>query len=85
MWKDYVVAGSALGDNPPFSPAAKGSITAFNRTNGEKIWNMTTVIGPWIEGTNAQINGGGASWSGGSLDTETGIIVYADWKWSTGL
>ena len=74
VWKDYVVAGSALGDNPPFSPAAKGSITAFNRTNGDKIWNMTTVIGPWIEGTNAQINGGGASWSGGSLDTETGLL-----------
>ena len=74
IWKDYVVAGSALGDNPPFSPAAKGSITAFNRTNGEKIWNMTTVIGPWIEGKNAQINGGGASWSGGSLDQETGLL-----------
>ena len=74
VWKDYVVVGSALGDEPPFEPAAKGSITAFNRTNGEKIWNMSTVIGPWVEGKNAEINGGGTSWSGGSLDPGTGIL-----------
>jgi glucose dehydrogenase/plastocyanin len=74
LWKDYVVVGSALGDEPPFAPAAKGSITAFNRTNGEKIWNMSTVVGPWVEGKNAEINGGGTSWSGGSLDPRTGIL-----------
>jgi alcohol dehydrogenase (cytochrome c) len=74
VWKDYVIAGSALGDEPPFSPAAKGSITAFNRTNGEKIWNISTVVGDWIEGEKAKLNGGGTVWSGGSLDPETGIF-----------
>jgi alcohol dehydrogenase (cytochrome c) len=74
VWKDYVIAGSALGDEPPFSPAAKGSITAFNRTNGEKLWNISTVVGDWIEGEKAKINGGGTVWSGGSLDPETGIF-----------
>lgn len=74
VWKDYVVAGSALGDEPPFGPAAKGSITAFNRTNGDKIWNISTVIGPWVSGKNASENGGATVWSGGSLDPKTGIL-----------
>lgn len=74
VWKDYVVVGSALGDEPPFAPAAKGSITAFNRTNGERIWNFTTVVGDWIEGKNGDKNGGATVWSGGSLDPETGIM-----------
>jgi alcohol dehydrogenase (cytochrome c) len=74
VWKDYVVVGSALGDEPPFAPAPKGTITAFNRTNGERIWNMTTVIGPWVQGNNSKLNGGGTSWSGGSLDPDTGIV-----------
>ncbi len=74
VWKDYVIAGSALGDEPPFAPAAKGSITAFNRTNGEKIWNISTVTGEWVSGKNATINGGGTVWSGGSLDPLTGIL-----------
>jgi outer membrane protein assembly factor BamB len=38
VWKDVVIVGQALGDNPPF-PAVQGKLTAFNRTNGEKIWN----------------------------------------------
>jgi alcohol dehydrogenase (cytochrome c) len=74
VWKDYVLAGSALGDEPPFGPAAKGSITAFNRTNGEKIWNISTVTGPWVSGKNASENGGATVWSGGSLDPKTGIL-----------
>ena len=74
VWKDYVVVGSALGDEPPFAPAAKGSITAFDRTTGEKIWNLTTVTGDWITGEKAQKNGGGTVWSGGSLDPSSGVI-----------
>ena len=30
-------------------------------------------MGPWIEGKNATINGGAATWSGGALDPKTGI------------
>jgi plastocyanin/outer membrane protein assembly factor BamB len=74
VWKDYVIAGSALGDEPPFAPAAKGMITAFNRTNGEKIWNISTVTGAWVEGENAKKNGGATIWSGGSFDPESGIM-----------
>jgi outer membrane protein assembly factor BamB len=37
--KDIVIEGNALGDNPSF-PAVQGVLTAFNRTNGEKIWNL---------------------------------------------
>jgi alcohol dehydrogenase (cytochrome c) len=74
VWKGFVIAGSALGDEPPFGPAAKGSITAFNRTDGEKIWNISTVVGPWVSGNNASENGGSTVWSGGSLDPKTGIL-----------
>lgn len=74
VWGDYVIAGSALGDEPPFGPAAKGTITAFNRTNGEKIWNASTVTGDWVQGKKGEKNGGGTVWSGGSLDPATGIF-----------
>ncbi|HZA08157.1 MAG TPA: multicopper oxidase domain-containing protein, partial [Nitrososphaeraceae archaeon] len=73
VWKDIVIEGNALGDNPPF-PALHGVITAFNRTNGEKIWNLTTTIGSWVQGKNATINGGASTWSGGALDPKTGIF-----------
>jgi alcohol dehydrogenase (cytochrome c) len=72
MPKDIVIVGQALGDNPPF-PAVKGKLTAFNRTNGEKIWNLTTTVGSWVEGKNATINVGADPWSGGELDPKTGI------------
>jgi alcohol dehydrogenase (cytochrome c) len=73
VWKDIVIAGSALGDNPPF-PSVQGKVTAFNRTNGEKIWSMQTTVGHWVEGLNSTINGGAATWSGGSLDPKAGIF-----------
>ena len=74
IWGDYIIAGAALGDDPPYNPPAKGKITAFNRTNGETIWNISTVTGAWVEGANGTQNGGGSSWSGGSLDPNTGIM-----------
>jgi alcohol dehydrogenase (cytochrome c) len=74
IWGDYVIAGAALGDTPPYNPPAKGSIHAFNRTNGETIWTIPTVVGAWVEGVNSTQNGGGSSWSGGSFDPNTGIM-----------
>jgi alcohol dehydrogenase (cytochrome c) len=74
IWNDYVVVGAALGDDPPFNPPAKGTVHAFNRTNGETIWNISTVTGAWVEGTNGTQNGGASVWSGGSIDPQTGII-----------
>jgi glucose dehydrogenase/plastocyanin len=73
VWKDIVIEGNALGDNPPF-PALHGVLTAFNRTNGEKIWNLRTTVGSWVQGKNATINGGASTWSGGALDPKTGVF-----------
>ena len=74
IWRDYVVVGAALGDDPPFNPPAKGTIHAFNRTNGETIWNISTVTGAWVTGPNGTQNGGASSWSGASIDPQTGIM-----------
>lgn len=74
VWKNYIIVGSALGDEPPFTPAAKGTVTALDRTNGSIIWQIPTAIGEWVSGDNADKNGGATVWSGGALDTEKGII-----------
>lgn len=76
VWKDIVIAGQSLGDNPPF-PGVPGKLTAFNRTNGEKLWNLSTTTGSWVEGKYATINGGADPWSGGSLDPKTGIYYVS--------
>ena len=75
VWNDIVIVGSALGDNPPF-PAVQGKVTAFNRTNREKIWAIQTTVGPWIAGQNATINGGAATGSGDLLDPKTEIFMF---------
>ena len=75
IWKDYVIAGSALGDDPPFGFPAKGSVTALNKSDGSIIWQTSTVVGPWAEGENeTSENGGATTWSGGAVDVEKGII-----------
>ena len=71
VWKDIVIVGQAFGDID--FPPVQGKITAFNRTNGEKVWSTNTTVGSWVEGKNATINGGAATWSGGALDPKTGI------------
>jgi glucose dehydrogenase len=73
VWKNYVIAGSALGDEPPFG-ALQGRIVALNRTNGDVIWNMSTTAGAWVHGDNSTKNGGSMVWSGGSLDPHSGIL-----------
>jgi alcohol dehydrogenase (cytochrome c) len=35
---------------------------------------MQTTVGHWVEGLNSTINGGAATWSGGSLDPKAGIF-----------
>jgi glucose dehydrogenase len=69
VWKDVVIVGQALGDNPPF-PEVQGKLTPFNRTNGEKIRGLTPTTGSWVGTT---INGGANPLSAGSLDPKTGI------------
>ena len=72
IWKDYIVVGSAVGDEPPFKPAAKGSVTVLNRTNGHKIWKISTAVGSWVN--QSKLNGGATAWSGGAVDSDTGVI-----------
>jgi alcohol dehydrogenase (cytochrome c) len=70
IWNNYVIVGGGGGDIAPL----KGSITALNKTTGNIIWQITTCIGPWVQGSNASLNGGGAVWSGGAVDQNKGII-----------
>ncbi len=78
VWKNYVIAGSAGGDIPTEKEVTQGSITALNRTNGSILWQFRTTVGAWVAGnttnTSRQDNGGGTSWSGGSLDPVTGML-----------
>ena len=73
VWKNIVIAGSALGDEPPFG-ALQGRILAFNRTNGDTLWNLSTTTGAWVSGENETKNGGAMVWSGGSLDPSSGVL-----------
>jgi len=70
VWKDIVLIGQASSSGPP---DLQGKIVAFNRTNGEKIWEFQTTVGPWVEGENATRNGGATTWTGGTLDPQTGV------------
>jgi len=72
VWKDVVIIGQASSSGPE-TPDLKGKVTAFNRTNGEKIWQFITTVGPWVQGENATKNGGATTWTGGTLDPTTGI------------
>jgi alcohol dehydrogenase (cytochrome c) len=70
IWKNLLIVGSGGGDRPAY----KGTLTALNKTTGKIIWQITTCTGPWVQGSNATVNGGGAVWSGGAFDTNKGII-----------
>ncbi len=74
VWNNYIIVGGAGGDLPTNAPPAKGTVVALDKTNGKILWQLNTTVGPWIEGANASINGGGAVWSGGSVDPDTGTI-----------
>jgi glucose dehydrogenase len=72
VWKDIVLVGQASSSGPE-TPDLKGKVTAFNRTNGEKIWEFQTTVGLWVEGENTTKNGGATTWTGGTLDPKTGV------------
>lgn len=74
IWKDVVIVGSALGDEPPFGVAQKGTVTALSKKDGKIIWQIKTAVGDWVEGKNASMNGGATTWSGGSIDMDKGIV-----------
>ncbi|HZD42878.1 MAG TPA: PQQ-binding-like beta-propeller repeat protein, partial [Methanomicrobiales archaeon] len=74
VWKDYVVIGSALGDEPPFQPGPTGVLAALNKSTGEIVWQKSTVTGAWVAGNNSTVNGGATCPWGGSIDPEKGIF-----------
>ena len=75
VWKDIVLVGHTTSAGPE-TPDLKGKVVAFNRTNGEKIWEFQTTVGAWVEGENATRNGGATTWTGGTLDPTTGIYYF---------
>ncbi len=75
IWNNIIVAGSALGDEPPFGVAQKGTVTGLSRATGKKIWQTQLTRGDWVTTSpNASQNGGATTWSGGAVDTDKGII-----------
>jgi alcohol dehydrogenase (cytochrome c) len=74
IWKNIVIAGSALGDEPPFGFPQKGTVTGLDKKTGKIIWQTKTAIGDWVTGANASKNGGATVWSGGAIDPEKGIV-----------
>jgi len=76
VWKNYVLAGSAFGDSPGFGAPEKGIVTALDKKTGKIVWQINTTVGDWVTGKNASVNGGAATWSGGSIDAEKGIVYF---------
>jgi glucose dehydrogenase len=76
VWKDYVVVGSAGGDNPPNTGEVQGNITAVSRTDGHILWNFKTTFGSWVGPGKSPPNGGATTWSGGSFDPQTGLLYF---------
>jgi alcohol dehydrogenase (cytochrome c) len=74
VWKDYVVVGSAGGDNPPNTGEVQGNITAVSRTDGHLLWSFKTTFGSWVGPGKSPPNGGATTWSGGSFDPLTGLL-----------
>ncbi|HZD43154.1 MAG TPA: PQQ-binding-like beta-propeller repeat protein, partial [Methanomicrobiales archaeon] len=54
---DIIIAGSALGDDPPFGFPARGSVTGVSKENGSILWRTYTAVGSWVTGPNSTYNG----------------------------
>lgn len=67
------MAGSALGDEPPFGVAQKGTVTGLDKKTGKILWQTETAVGDWVTGKNASQNGGATVWSGGAIDVDKGV------------
>ena len=77
VYKDILIQGTRVHEGPGASP---GHIRAYNLNNGELIWKFNTIPQPgeygyetWPEDAWKYI-GGANSWSGMTLDEETGIV-----------
>ncbi len=75
IWKNYVVAGSALGDLPPYGFPERGTVTGLDKKTGKILWQTKLAVGPWVEGVNNNSSNGGADvWTGGAIDMDKGIV-----------
>lgn len=74
IWKNLVIAGSALGDEPPFGLPQKGTVTGLDKATGKILWQTNLTEGAWVTGANASKNGGATTWSGGAIDMDKGIV-----------
>ncbi len=75
FWNGIIVAGSALGDEPPFGVAQKGTVTGIDMKTGKKLWQTQLAVGAWVTTSpNATQNGGATTWSGGAIDTDKGVV-----------
>ena len=74
---DLVISGVAGGDSP-----LRGFLAAFHVDTGQLAWRFWTIPGPGEPGSEtwpgrALPTGGGATWTTGSYDPETGLLYWA--------
>jgi alcohol dehydrogenase (cytochrome c) len=75
FWNNIIIAGSALGDEPPFGVAQKGTVTGVDMATGKKLWQTQLCVGDWVTTSpNATQNGGCTTWTGGAIDTSIGVV-----------
>ena len=77
---DLVITGIAGGDAP-----LRGYVTAYKAATGQQVWRVFTVpkrgepgSETWTKAGTADAIaiGGGATWTSGSYDTETGVLYW---------
>jgi len=74
---DLVISGIAGGDSP-----IRGFLSAYKATTGQLAWRFWTIPEPGEPGSETWIGkaistGGGATWTTGSYDVETGTLFWA--------
>jgi len=75
FWNNIIIGGSALGDEPPFGVAQRGTVSGIDMTTGKILWVTQLAVGEWVSTSpNASMNGGATTWTGGAIDTDTGIV-----------
>jgi alcohol dehydrogenase (cytochrome c) len=77
VYKNEVIIGTGGGDNGTI-----GLVSAFNITNGKRLWDWQTIPGPGKPGHetwpgNSWKHGGGAVWSGMAVDSDTNTLFVA--------
>jgi PQQ-dependent dehydrogenase (methanol/ethanol family) len=74
---DLVISGVAGGDSP-----LRGFLAAFKVATGQLAWRFWSIPGPGEPGSEswpkqALATGGGATWTTGSYDPESGLLYWA--------